>query len=644
MKIKPILFLLFLSIHFNTFSSISSANPVLDSLLNVVERQTGKDRVFSLGELSYQLMYDNPSLGIHYGNLAFLESCKLGDSLLIAQAYNDWSMPYLVTGDFDSVIILNKAAYKIRIGRGKVLLAASNLAKLAQAYYELGDYKQSIVANSKAGFIYEKMGDTSRLIQLSNNLGALFEKNKLYKEAFYWYSKSQMLAEGYGDFRGAVLAKTNLGILNRKLGRYSESEKYFLDVKHYMDVEAHENDRARYYEAYGVLCRATGKHNLGMDLYEKALAIYEELGDEVGICNSLKNLAYCYEDLNKAEKSLKYFKMALDLALKNKLREQVVLLYFDLYEWYKKRNNFSIALDYLEKYSEGSDRLKEFDTKSLIQKYSAKYEVERHKSETLAKDKLLLEANVQLTKRNHLLIWSVGSILFLLALLLVFYSYFKQKRKNQQLQTENELNEERLRISRDLHDNLGADLTWIASELDIKAYSEPNVQFKESLQTMADKIRNAMISLRETIWAIHQTESNLAQLFTRLSENSKAILQAANIKWDLPHSFPEVSLSPAQTLHIYRILKEALNNAIKHAQCTQILCHVSLNEKEICIQFSDNGIGFKPKENGEYSYGLQNMKSRAVENGMRFSFDSKSGQGTQISICFEPITQKKNPV
>ncbi len=611
----------------------------LDSLKNLVYIQKGAPRIKTLGELSYQLMYEDPGLAAHYGGLAVKDALVQPDSLLLAQALNDLSMPYLVIGKYDSVISLNQRAYAIRMKANKSALAAANLAKIGQAYYEIGNYKQSIIAYGKACFIYEKLSDTAHLVQMCNNMGTLFEKYKANEEAMQWYTKSRELAHAIGDERSEALAKVNQSILFRKAGDTRKAELLMMTVKPYMELKAYANERAKYYESFGVLCRLTNRPEEGKEYYTKALAAYEEQGDEPGLANVHRNLGFCFSDLNQQMKALEHFEEALYFARKNKLLDQTQNILFDLYEWHKLNKNPSKALYFLELHKSCADSVYNLETNTLVQNYSAKYQLERHKNETLKKDRTLLQTQVILVRRTNMLLLSIGVAFILMIVFGAYWLYYQQKKRQLVQQNQLAMNEERVRISRDLHDNLGAELTWIASEMDLRAYAETNIIQRERLNDLAEKMRSAMRSLRDTIWAIHQTQSTLEQLFIRLTDNTKSILEVGRIQLVLPETIPSIILSPAQSLHVYRILKEGITNAIKYAYCSHLLIEVKVQENNLHLIMRDNGKGFKLEDHYAAGYGLRNMESRANENGMQLIINSSPGHGTELKLYLPIIAQ-----
>jgi len=620
-----------------SFLGVTAQN--LDSLKNLVYLQKGAPRIQTLGELSYQLMYEDPGLAIFYGGLAVKDALVQPDSLLLAQAFNDLSMPYLVIGKYDSVIGLNQRAYAIRIKANKPALAAANLAKIGQAYYEVGNYKKSVIEYGKACFIYEKLADTAHLVQMCNNMGTLFEKYKANEEAMNWYTRARELAHIIGDERSEALAKVNQAILYRKAGDTRKAELLMMTVKPYMELKAYANERAKFYESFGVLCRLTNRPEEGKEYYLKALAAYEEQGDEPGLANVYRNLGFCFSDLNQQKNALTNFEQALFYARKNKLLDQSQKILFDLYEWYKFNNKPTQALYYLELHKSCADSVYNQETNNLVQNYSAKYQLERHKNETLQKEGELLKTQVTLTKRTNLMILSIGIVFLLSVAFGAYWTYYQQKKKKLLQENQLAMSEERVRISRDLHDNLGSELTWLASEMDLRAYAETNIIQRERLNDLAEKMRSAMRILRETIWAIHQTQSTLEQLFVRLSDNTKSILEVGKIQLVLPETIPLIILSPAQTLHVYRILKEGITNAIKYSYCSHLLIEVKVQDNNLHLIMRDNGKGFKLEDHYAAGYGLRNMESRANENGMQLIINSSPGHGTELKLYLPIIIQ-----
>lgn len=175
----------------------------------------------------------------------------------------------------------------------------------------------------------------------------------------------------------------------------------------------------------------------------------------------------------------------------------------------------------------------------------------------------------------------------------VIYTYSRRKylKKIKQLEVEHRLQLERERISRDLHDNIGAYASAIVNTVD-KVVKNPADSSR--LYNLKDNALEIMINLRDTIWALNK--NNISTI--RLSDRIKTYVQ--KIRDTYPHIKIEikekvnddVKLSPEFALNLLRIVQEALHNAIKHSNGDKIIVVLEIGN-HIYASISDNGSGFK---------------------------------------------------
>lgn len=231
-------------------------------------------------------------------------------------------------------------------------------------------------------------------------------------------------------------------------------------------------------------------------------------------------------------------------------------------------------------------------------------------------------------------------ILLFLALLKRFQTLLKNQQEKLQMELDSQirLQHERERISRDLHDNVGAQLSYIISNID--HIVETQNKDENRLNDVANTAKSAILNLRETIWAINNEQITVEDFYDRFK------LYAANQvknRPDLRLIFGEnivnnPILNPNQALNLFRICQEALNNALKYANAETLDIFIEANETtyfKFCLK--DNGIGFDLSKNTEGTYGLKNMKARAKEMGAGFHIQSELGKGTtaEISMKYE---------
>jgi signal transduction histidine kinase len=194
---------------------------------------------------------------------------------------------------------------------------------------------------------------------------------------------------------------------------------------------------------------------------------------------------------------------------------------------------------------------------------------------------------------------------------------------------------EKDRISKDLHDNIGSQLTYLAKNLE-KLKQKPENEYLK-IDNLSEMTQNIAQDLRSMIWVINKEEISVKDLEDRL----------ANLVWKITGQIEDIEVSiranltkdiilnPSQALNLFRIAQEALQNAIKYSKAQSIEIQLSTNtEGNLLLQIQDDGIGFNLNEKrGEKGhYGLQNMESRAEEIGGKFKLDTAVGKGTQVQI------------
>jgi signal transduction histidine kinase len=211
-----------------------------------------------------------------------------------------------------------------------------------------------------------------------------------------------------------------------------------------------------------------------------------------------------------------------------------------------------------------------------------------------------------------------------------------------EIETQNKLQEQRLRISRDLHDNIGSQLTFVISSLD-------NLKFGKKLpKGIADKL--AMIGeftsgtiheLRDTIWAMNKSDITLEDLLVRLSNYiDKANLASNGVEFKLEKTNitdSEISFSSLKGMNIYRIVQEAFNNSLKYSNSKVIELSIRDLTNTLEFEIKDYGKGFDVTEVA-MGNGLNNMKKRAKDIDAEISIHSEKDSGTTVLLNISKAT------
>ncbi len=211
-----------------------------------------------------------------------------------------------------------------------------------------------------------------------------------------------------------------------------------------------------------------------------------------------------------------------------------------------------------------------------------------------------------------------------------YVSFRRLRWRLEHLEKETTLQKERARIARDIHDELGANLTQIAllSELAQSDFEKPK-EAKAHINRIFGTARSLTRSLDEIVWAVNPDNDTLDQFVAHLCTFGPEFVKAAGVRCrlDIPEDIPARNLSSNVRHHLHLALKEALHNVVKHANATEVWLRMKLTPDEVTLTVEDNGEGFRlhlmPGQNG-----LTNLRQRMVAIGGQFEQKSQPGKGT----------------
>jgi signal transduction histidine kinase len=503
---------------------------------------------------------------------------KTGYVLGEMEAYENASLLYYYLGKYDLEL---KYALKAIKGFKKL----GKLDKLAKSYGELGyrmkrhDLSKAMAYMRKGMRLAQSYSLEKVLMGIYDNYGVLQEMQLDYDSAYIYYTRGLELKRKYNDRSGLPYSLNNLGglmVLQNKL------------------------DRAKPY-------------------FEEALQLRKKMRDTLGICETFLILS----DIYTAEKNLDLARTNLDFVIQQAGKKRLYVLLSSAYNKRAKLNETEGKLKEALSDERNGIRFKDSLTNESMRNKLAELQVQ---FETQEKEYELLNERLKTNSfRNWLWVLGLTVVVVLLSALSIQFRRTSEKRRLE-LQNLKDLEFERMRISRDLHDNIGAELTLITTKLDIKAATSNRPEEQTEMSELAALSREASVLLRETIWSIRQDAIKKSDLLEKIEQfATKRAHNELFIRCEIECDATE-EIASANALHIYRIAQEAINNAVKYSKATSVV--IRFTENSFCV--SDNGLGFD-LANYTPGYGVQNMKQRAEEMGAEFAINSAS-TGTSVRI------------
>ena len=218
------------------------------------------------------------------------------------------------------------------------------------------------------------------------------------------------------------------------------------------------------------------------------------------------------------------------------------------------------------------------------------------------------------------------------------------QRRLRALELQQAFENERRRIARDLHDELGARLTAITHLGELAMRSNlPREEVKPQLEIILQRIRQLMNTTDEVVWAINPKNDSLPNIVAYLGDYAERFLAPTGIGWrlDLDPDFPALSV-PAQSRHnLLLAAKETLTNAVKHSGATIIRMAIHAVNSRLEVIITDDGRGFDVATLRTGSNGLSNIKSRMELVKGRAQIVSETAKGTTVTLILPLDTVPK---
>ena len=642
---KKLLILFLLSIQ---FGYAQNAQVLIDNLKTELKTDPDAKRTATIySDLTWYYSNISTDSALSYGQKAIMESSKLKDSVLIAQINSDLGAVYFRRGDYDN----SKKHY----------LTAIKIRKLRKDY--LGIAKVNL------------------------NVANILNKENKKELALKYYLEGVDYFEKVNNPEIVSVTKANIGSLFMEMKNYLKAKKYLQEALTYQEAHQQDSGLCTSYLSMGNVCLKMKDTLNAVKFYQKSIVSSKKVGNNISLSSALNNLGSIKSQQQKSTEALALFQKSKTLRDSLNLNNSETILSLSIAKEHIMYQRFSQANAVLYKLKKEYEKdpnaqanllqtyqylihtygyLKESDSVNYYNNLASKIQdkiietavakqtnelEEKYQSEK--KEKQLLQKAIEIkNSRNKLIL--VSSLAFFL-ILIGFLLYRQQKLKNIQqeqefeltsaiakIETQSKLQEQRLQISRDLHDNIGSQLTFIISSVDnIKyAFQIENSKLDNKLSSISNFAKSTIIELRDTIWAMNNSEITFEDLQTRIHnfvEKAKEAKDTIEFSFKVQKAVMDTKFTSIEGMNIYRTIQEAVNNSIKYAEAKNIKIDIKHLKNDIVINISDDGKGFDDNEI-ELGNGINNMKKRITDSGGTIKFKTKPNEGTEITIMFPDKT------
>lgn len=648
---KNIILSLLLAV-FVSYQSNAQNQKQIDSLLTVIS--TTKNDSIKIGnynKVAWHYVFSDTSQAKRFLLKSETIASKNKNSYGYNEILNLRGIMMDIKGKTDSAkFYFEKTLELSRKNRHKIIEVRS-INNLGMLNWNQGNYKKALNYFFEGLKLNENLPEDKKIKNsiFFNNIGLIYQELNLNNKALDYHIKAYEARKKDNQLKEQASSLNNIGICYHAMNKNKEAlENYNKGLKIAFDSD-NLIDYYKIIENIGNALQSQKKFKQSIPYYEKILQIKDSISiNPKTFLGVYTGLTSAYNEIGNPNKALSYGKKGLEV-----VKENVDLNHYSFSLYQQLANSY---------YRLGAITEGEYYTNKAVEILKNKFSSDNAKSaadleikyQTATKEKLLAENKTQLLKneienrnKNALLIGLVILIVFLTLISVFIYRQEKLKRKQEKqefhlknaiskIETQNKLQKQRLAISRDLHDNIGAQLTFIISSVDNIKFAFPitDINLNNKLNAINDFTKATIQELRDTIWAMNSNEITFEDLQVRILnfiEKAQKCKDNISFKFIIQPDIKDTKLSSVVGMNLYRTIQEAVNNAIKHAHPKNITIEINLFASTVQIIIKDDGIGFDESLISKGN-GLINMQKRMEEIKGTIKWSSLENGGTQIEL------------
>ena len=528
-------------------------------------------------------------------------------------------------------------------------LSRSIYFKLQQAKLDCEDYSDNyegaIAQTFKIMHEAEKYNDSVVIAETKNSIGAMKYDMDFVDESISWLHD----ALSYTSFTPRFYEALNSIYLN--LGddywwiKKTDSAAYYYNKA----LELSRHTENLFYTSYGLqkaafLYADNREFSKAEQSALESIGIAKKFEGDVPQQGKIIVLSSIYEKWGKYDKAIRTLTDGIiaDSIYAKRRKDSIpdlqrIFYYEELAKCYQLNNDYKNYALILEKIISGKDEFYKSNSASAIADVQTKYEVQK-------KEATIVSQKLELVKENYLL---YGSLLLLLLGSIIAWFVFKDIRRRQQLKLQLEKKaaekavaeaeeKERKRIAADLHDNLGAYAASIAANVE-QIMRQPHLN-DFALNQLKENSYSMVSQLNDTIWVLKKDALHLTEISDRIKIFVQRIsLNYPGINMDVAEQIDnDISFSPVHAFHLFQIVQEAVNNAVKHSAAVHVSVSVRSHKHKWSVSIEDDGKGMNAPDTSTGN-GLYNMRVRAENCGWDIAWQSNEPNGIVVMIAAKSL-------
>jgi two-component system, NarL family, sensor kinase len=633
----------------NVLSGQMAVNVNKDSILALLRKMPADtNKVLTYITVGQQYEETQPDSAIFYYKEAKRLSEVLNYPVGIIKYISNYTAVLNVQGKFDESLKLNMEAVRLSEKHRLKRQMLASYTNMGAVYQHKDDNANALTWYLKALPLLEEDGNQQNLGIFYSNLCVLYKDLQQYDKAIAAGKRAVNIGTKTSDLYIEGSAANNLGQVYLRQEKLPEALTFMqrtYDIGQMLP--------SIYFQQSALLGLATVYLKKEMPskyipMFQRALPLADSLDDIKGKVNALTGIGIGFYFTRKFQEAEEMFTKSISLATAYDLKLNLKEAYLHLSDLYIAKGNLEAGERTRAKFDSVENLLINERLAKNVQEMETRYNVEKQQREILQKNLLIEKTQMESSRQRNWLIISITGLILLLLLLLFIYRFYRQKitldkQQLEALKTEQEnirlkaivegQLKERQRISQEMHDDMGSGLTsilFLSHSLNKPADQVNTMQVAAKLKSTASGLIEKM---NEIIWMLNDNHDTLNDLLAYMRVNLAETVDNAGMdfQFNMPTDVPDVHLSQMHRRNIYLIVKEAVHNAIKHADASRISIDVQLKEG-LTITVSDNGKGMDTNNLRLFSNGLKNMQQRAGHIQGEVTFHSEKGTRLELRV------------
>ncbi|WP_179018486.1 tetratricopeptide repeat protein [Winogradskyella forsetii] len=436
-KVDKLIYLIVLSAMLSSYFGHSQDQKRVDSLLNVVTKQTDTTQIITYAKLWAEYLYVDPLASKSYLDSTIVLAKRLNNKNFIARTTNYLGVYYNMTSQYEeSLPVFDKVITSYTELNDMVQVCAA-LNNKAIALRNLGRFNECLEVHMKSLKLKEDIGDTAESLAASYwNIGNIQGDIGNYDISNNYYKKAKVIYEKLNLIDDISSINMNMAINLKGQKEYELAKAMMLAEVPYYKAQNFNNDLAGAYDNIGWIYAQQDSLELAEDYYKKSLEISEQYGETSLIGLNLRHLGELYNKRGDYRKALRFMKGALENAEETGTRKKMIGDLLEMSKAYAGLGRYKKAYEYHTDYHELHDEILGEENIERMNELEVQYQTEKKENELIIKANEIKLLNERKQKAENEKLFLIISLIGSIALAIALVYGLRQKMKRNKIERE----------------------------------------------------------------------------------------------------------------------------------------------------------------------------------------------------------------